>query len=356
MRIIRTNMEIKVERILIQTFFLTLTVLLVLSPRPALADRGALPIDDAIIYQHGQVAAIAWRNGDEVLILSSSLQILRYAGIERFDDSKAPKNSARVLEILPLPSMPEIEEGDFGVFQRLSDIAELGMAKTPIYGRASQDVRQGIQILFQETIGPRDITVVRADGAEELISWATIYTEEKGLSPPESRWLGLLKEVAKDYIADGYVYFVFDIINIEAEAKIVKPLIYKFRSERPYYPLRISSLIDSYGYSYSQITLFLLTEEKIKPESLEDSGLRIVFEDRMRLSEIKEIGGSLLKPFQGIESIWLTVLMWKGSLGSLKADLRLEIGFSFENLKPLIAFFVPVLAALAILGLCYAKA
>ncbi|MBS7609116.1 DUF2330 domain-containing protein [Candidatus Bathyarchaeota archaeon] len=341
----------KVDRVFILTLFLTFA-LPILSPHPALGDRGVLPIDDVMIYQQGQVAAIAWRNGDEVLILSSSLQIFRYAGIEGLDDSNAPKNSAKALEILPLPSMPEIEEGDFEVFQRLSDIAELGMAKTPIYGRASQDVRQGVQIIFQETIGPHDITVVKADGAEGLISWATRYTEEKGLSPPESRWLGLLKEVAKDYITEGFTYFVFDIVNIGVEAKTVKPLIYKFQSKKLYYPLRISSLIDS----YSQITLFLITEEKIKPESLENSGFRIVFEDSVGLSKIGDMGGSLLKPFQGLESIWLTVLMWKGSLGSLKADLRLEIGFSLENLKPLIAFFAPVLAALAILGLCYAKA
>gem|GEM_PF-6352457 len=60
------RMSIKFFKALIPTFISILTLVSVLSSHPALADRGVLPIEDAIIYQHGQVAAIAWRDGEEV--------------------------------------------------------------------------------------------------------------------------------------------------------------------------------------------------------------------------------------------------------------------------------------------------
>jgi hypothetical protein len=306
-----------------------------------------------LIYQHGQVAAIAWRDGEEVLILSSILQT-RYSGMERPIGSNTSENLVRALEILPLPSVPEIRKGNLEVFKKLSGIAELGMVKAPIYGRTIEGVRQGVQILFQEAIGPHDITVVEAHGADELVSWVIEYMDKLGLPAPESRWLDLLAEIAGEYISDGFVYFVFDLVNLGSEAKTIEPLVYKFRSKEPYYPLRISGIMDS--YSYSQIILFLITEEKIKPESLEKSGLGIAFEGSVGLPEIGEADESLSESFKGLESVWLTVLVWRGNLGSLKTDLHLEIGFSLENLKPLIAFFVPVLAASASIGLCYSRA
>ena len=65
-----------------------------------LADRGMVPITDVTVYGPGQKAIIAWDGKEEILILST--------------DVRASSDS-QVLELLPLPSKPQIEKGDFVV-------------------------------------------------------------------------------------------------------------------------------------------------------------------------------------------------------------------------------------------------
>jgi len=38
-------------------------------------DRGVIPLESAVVYQNGQLAAIAWKGGEEILIVSSSLYV-----------------------------------------------------------------------------------------------------------------------------------------------------------------------------------------------------------------------------------------------------------------------------------------
>jgi hypothetical protein len=68
----------------------------------AFADRGMIPIkSDVSVYEPGQKAIIAWNKGKEILILSTDVRA---------------SGETKVLEVMPLPSVPKIEKGDLKSF------------------------------------------------------------------------------------------------------------------------------------------------------------------------------------------------------------------------------------------------
>ena len=85
-------------------FVLVVSILLPL----VYADRGGLPIVPGVsIYEPGQKAIVAWNGNEEILILSTDVRA---------------SEQTMVLEILPLPSKPEIGGGSFQSFQEIQDM------------------------------------------------------------------------------------------------------------------------------------------------------------------------------------------------------------------------------------------
>jgi len=121
---------------------------------PALADRGMVPITDVSVYGPGQKAIIAWNGNTEILILST--------------DVRADSNT-KVLEILPLPSQPEVEKGDFSSFQQVDKLIKehFPISLRDRYKEAGS-IPLGVEIVFHEKIGAHDITVVKAADSTEL--------------------------------------------------------------------------------------------------------------------------------------------------------------------------------------------
>ncbi|MEM3574600.1 MAG: hypothetical protein QXQ76_02535, partial [Candidatus Bathyarchaeia archaeon] len=103
----------------------------------AQSDRGVFPIGDASVHGPGQRAIIAWNGTVKRLILSTDL----YASAE-----------TRALEVLPLPSKPSVERGNFQSFeavQRLT-VAHSSRSMPPKY-------LGELEIVFHERIGAHDI-------------------------------------------------------------------------------------------------------------------------------------------------------------------------------------------------------
>ena len=75
------------------------------------ADRGMVSIEkvDIPLYEPGQRAIICWNGTEEILVLSTNV----YA-----------QESTKVLEIMPLPSVPTIETCDVRVFETLKSLVE----------------------------------------------------------------------------------------------------------------------------------------------------------------------------------------------------------------------------------------
>lgn len=325
---------------------------------PAIADRGAIPIDDVILYQESQIAAIAWKDGEEILILSSSLGAPRASDIAPYQPANVSPiaveriSYARALEIIPLPSMPEVEEGSIGAFSKLSEIARAHAGNAIGLAGGLYDASRSVSIVYHEVIGLHDVTVVKAKDADELLSWVIDYVRGHRLPMPSEGSIDALEGRVEDYLDEGYEYFVFDYLNLGSSMKTLEPLVYRFRSDAIYYPLRISGIIES----YSKITLFLVTEDRIRPESIEGTGFEMTFEGMVDLSEVEGADGRLAELFEGQERVWLTTLIWMGDLKNLDKDLGITIGFSLERIKPVLVWATPIVAAFALITALYVRA
>jgi hypothetical protein len=52
---------------------------------------------------------------------------------------------------------------------------------------------------------------------------------------------------AEDYVRRGITYFVFDRVDVSEDIKFIEPLMYRFRTDKIYYPLKTSNLIGGRG-------------------------------------------------------------------------------------------------------------
>ncbi len=251
-------------------------------PSSVLADSGTVPLSDVLVYEPGQKAIIGWDGEYEILILSTD--------VLASDDSM-------VLRIIPLPSQPDrIEKGDFDSFVRITELIE---EHYPGYSWWKELWTMGVggaepevEIVFHEKIGAHDIWVAKANDADEFIEWAEDFLArneiEHEISSPELEWL------VEDYIAEGINFFVFDLIEISSTEKSVEPIVYRFKTDFLYYPIRISSI----NSGLTGISLFLLTPEPLDFYQLSNSqGVRKSITEVSPYLEVEyHVGGMEITP------------------------------------------------------------
>ena len=272
-------------------------------------DRGGLPIVPGVsIYEPGQKAIVGWNGNEEILILSTDV---------------SASEQTMVLEILPLPSKPEIGLGSFQSFQAIQEMIWAEAVNRFLF--LSSDAARGnsVEVVFHEEIGAHNITVVIADDATALVNWANAFLLSSGVD--QNITLGKFQSAVEDYVSRGFRYYALDLVTVQAEERSMDPIVYRFNCSTLYYPLLITSPVGGGG----KITLFLLTENKLenvrypmnlayyqtsqtvwRPVQFLLSTGELSKVD-LRLSELLPDGG------------WLTVLTYQGDLGSLKTDVMI---------------------------------
>ncbi|RLG92695.1 MAG: hypothetical protein DRO36_00630 [Candidatus Hecatellales archaeon] len=267
----------------------------------AYADKGVIPIGDIPIYEPSQKAIVAWNGEKEILILSVDLKTLK---------GKTP-----VLEVLPLPSKPEIEEASPKSFDVL---LRYFRSKRVVYGKGLAGV-EGVEVVFHEKIGVHDVTVVRVKDTKDFIRWVEDFTGKHGLPKPN---LEKVLSLVNDYTKRGFEYFVFDLVNVGENIKTVKPLMYKFDSKEAYFPLKISSI----AKGKTSITVFLLTSDRIRfPATLPANNYMVVMRNKIiPLKVVAEADKRIANLFQPNQTIRFSVITYRGSLQNLKEDLLLK--------------------------------
>jgi len=284
----------------------------------ALADRGMLPISDVSVYGPGQKAIIAWDGEAEILILSTDV---------------SASGDSQVLELLPLPSEPQVEKGDFASFEQIDKLLEKHF---PIHwwdGFRKGELGppgQGPEIIFHEKIGAHDITVVKAADSAELVRWAEEFLGQAGIEHEISS--PKLESVVQSYIAQDINYFVFDLIEVTSEPKSIEPIVYRFDTDFLYYPLKISTLASG----WTDINLFLLTPKPINlhwlpegselPQGMEigrfyDSSRTQPIRFKVNKEELASINPDIAKLLG--DSAWLTAVSYHGDLAGLTRDLKI---------------------------------
>ncbi|HDD42467.1 MAG TPA: DUF2330 domain-containing protein, partial [Nitrososphaeria archaeon] len=282
---------------------------LIIGLTPASADKCVIPGSEADIYNPGQKAIIAWNGTYEELILSTDLYSSR-RGV--------------VFELMPLPSMPEVEKGSYDSFKAVQEIIMRRAVKgLPAPGKESE----GLEIVFHEKIGAHDITVVKASDAGELLKFVSNRAESLGISIKAGE---KVEEIFEDYLARGFGYWVLDVVEVGDKVRSVEPIVYRFRSDELYYPLKVSRAAEG----ETQITLYLIARSSIR-EDLLPQGFRIASYagSKKPLSysisgeELEAVDPKIARMFDG--GAWFTAVIYRGSLEGLREDL--EIGKSQDK-------------------------
>jgi hypothetical protein len=205
-----------------------ITIALALST--ANADRGSIPFKQGVkIFEPNQRAMLAWNGEEEILLLSTDLWA---------------SESTMVLEVLPLPSEPEVKQGDVEVFAKATEIinrkvaarggSTRGVNVPPEFARKAP----AGEVTFHEKIGSHDISVAHVLDRTGFVAWVGEYFDSAGVENvtiPEP-----LKDVVEEYIGDGFTWFVFDVVSLDEEPKTSEAIQYRFKTDHLYYPLKIT--------------------------------------------------------------------------------------------------------------------
>lgn len=175
------------------------------------------------VYEPSQVAVIAWNDGVEVLLLGVNLLVAK--GIKG-------------IGLMPLPSKPEVYLGSsecFDVIRRFFNMIQ------------SDDLGWSLgfsSIVFNIVLGPHNVTCIKIsndtsfDDIKNILLKIALENGIGGLAITDEH-----VRLIQYYSRIGYSYFLVDIINAENYTSgFLPPLILKFKSEKVWYPLRISSL------------------------------------------------------------------------------------------------------------------
>ncbi|MEM3430909.1 MAG: DUF2330 domain-containing protein [Candidatus Bathyarchaeia archaeon] len=270
------------------------------------ADRGTIPIMNVDVYGPGQKAIIAWNGEVERLILSTDL----YASLE-----------TKILELIPLPSKPNVEMADFKIFEELQILM---MSKMP---RAiSPEYRGGLEIIFHEKIGAHDITVLKVTSTEELRRFITDYTVKMSISniPPVSEET---YAILQDYLMRGFNYWVLDLVDIPSTTRSIEPIAYEFNSQAIYYPMKISATTKG----PTRINLYLITPEPLNENNIPSkmqiakyfpSNQNVQF--KLSKEDLATVDLKIQRLFNG--EAWFTAVKYEGDTRNIDFDLEIQKG------------------------------
>ena len=224
-------------------------------------DGGIIGPPQIYIYERAQNAIVAWNGTEEVLILSIDI-----------DSSE----STKVLRIIPLPSNPiNVTEGSFDTFIKLQEIVNEKLQEAWNYsfiesGGYNDDKGMpsyNVEITFQDTIGAHNITIFHIRDGTNFNSYATDFAAQAGLS--DITFSSDFQNTVDEYLEDDISYFVFDIIDISEEEHSIDPIVYRFKTDFLFYPLKITAASDV-GETYAEVNVFCITKNRIKNEIFSD--------------------------------------------------------------------------------------
>jgi len=291
-------------------------------------DRLPIPFPPVPLSQPAQLAIVAWNGNREVLILTTVMKL----GIDVRDSKSAGLGTITLLELLPLKSIPKVSLSTPSVFYRIESIVR-GRIYAPLVGR---EETRGITIIYEKTLGPHHITLVKATNPEELVNWIRKYAESHGMQISEELLIEKYFEILNDYMARGYSYFSVDVISVKSYTFMITPIKYFFESDVAYYPLKVSNLYVESTY----VKLYIITHERLREEDLEALGFHVTFEEKVPVVKLS-FERDILELFRGYEEVYLLVAEYKGK-PNFKNDLELTPAFSFRWLLPYVVFIAPI--------------
>jgi hypothetical protein len=272
----------------------------------ALADRGLIPFNpDVEIFEPNQRALIAWDGAEEILLLSTDL---------------SASESTMVLEVLPLYSEPEVKKGDMMSFVEAIGLINRKLNAAPAMRNgklAKMPPESAGEITFHKRIGAHDISIARLVHAQGFVDWVKSYLLSIGIE--REIITKEMTELIETYIADDFVWFVFDVVSLGRERVTNEPIQYRFKTKHLYYPLRITKT----GTGTTSIELIILTPQLLKYfPGLPIQQVNLQHEPiPVSRDELKPLGDDIYELLKGYDSPKLRIWRIEGSLKDFDDDL-----------------------------------
>ncbi len=270
------------------------------------SDRGLMPFDpDIEIFEPNQRAIIAWNGNEQILLLSTDI----YAS-----------ESTMVLEVLPLPSEPRVKKGAYETFLKVTNIINTKIlnAYAKRSGEAAEHLRTpGGVVTWHEQIGAHDISVIQLVESETFMTWVKDYLDSVGVE--REIVSDTMAALIQEYISDGFIWFVFDVITLGDVTVSNEPIQYWFASDSLFYPLRITST----SKGRTSIQLIILTPQLLSNfpalpmERIELKHMPVTITN----AELREIDEDMYKLLQGHSNMKLRIWNIEGELKSFDQDL-----------------------------------
>lgn len=199
----------------------------------------------ADISEPEQKAAIAYFDGHERLILQVS-----YKG-----------KASEFVWLVPMPSKPTVVKCDYPVFDTLHEATlprlkysfDVDKRMHDLMHTRGGSVRRApsVEVMERKALGFYDVAVLRARNASDLISW--LKTNGYKVKPA-------LEPVLSGYIDRGWVFTTAKIrTGTSVGEGRLDALQFDFRSDRPIYPLKISSL----NPGRTKLLLYVLADHRV---------------------------------------------------------------------------------------------
>jgi hypothetical protein len=209
---------------------LFLVLFLALGTPSLFADRGLIPFKPGVqIFEPNQRAMLAWNGEEEILLLSTDLRASK---------------PTQVLEVLPLPAEPRVKKGDVETFKRATSLINaknlwrfLGVGK----GRARHGAPPAGKVTFHKKIGAHDISVTQVLNTAGFISWVEKYLQSQGVQNPIIP--GANKRIIGEYLAEGFTWFVFDVVSLDEVLSTGEAIQYRFKTKFLYYPMKVTQTV-----------------------------------------------------------------------------------------------------------------
>lgn len=281
----------------------------------AFADCGSIPFKPQVkIYEPNQRAVIAFDGKEQILILSTDLKA---------------SEPTKVLEVLPLPSEPELKKSDVRIFseatelinrklspQKWSGMGGMGGAGGGMGGARMMKPPPAGEITIRKKIGAHDISVTRVLDGKRFVQWAEEYLINQGAG--EAKIPGALKAVVEQYIHEGFEWFAFDVVDLDRDVVTKDAIQYRFKTRWLYYPLRITRT----EKGSTSVRLILLTPGLVRLPTGRHLSVRLVHEPvGVTPWELKELDSDLYRMLRHHENLKLRIWETEGKLSEFHRDI-----------------------------------
>lgn len=160
--------------------------------------------------------------------------------------------------------------------------------------------------------------------------WVLDFLKSKGIKKIDIDRLKNFSDIAEDYIKRGINYFVLDYVSVKRDLRFIEPLIYRFKTDKLYYPLKTSNIIGrvgrvelvmilpgTLGIKEGEIIKLIEAFPKTRRPELSSSS-------KVYIDEIKPIYEKAEEFYKNTKKIYLQMLFYEGRY-EFRDDLNLDI-------------------------------